>query len=406
MKNLVVCCDGTWKRADDRNVSNIEKMARAMAAETADGITQIVFWVSGVGTGASRAERILGGALGIGMDSAIVDAYRFLAINYRPGDSLFVFGFSRGAYTARSLIGMISAIGLLTPDGVAANRLPDAITLYRSRPRPEDRDDLPALSGFAAALADFESQCHPKDEVAVRFLGVFDTVGSLGVPGFSRRKYKFHDVQLSPIVATARQALAIAERRRLFAPSLWSGQDVPEARPIDIKQVWFDGVHSDIGGGYAECALADDTLSWMVTEATACGLAFVPERLLPNLQPDPVRAHDSLTFTYRMVNFLHRQGRRVRSRFTRRDPGAQAQFGHGWRTLAPAVTGTSRAFDIRVARSVYDRRSDPPKGWPVNPNLDAWFAEVSSYGGDPLTLLFDVPRIEHAQPERNATYQA
>ena len=193
MKRLVICCDGTWKRADEINVSNIEKIARAVDPEPSGGPVQIAYYSSGVGTGATRTDRVLGGAFGLGLDTALVGAYRFLALNYNPGDEVFVFGFSRGAYTARSLVGIISRIGLLTSDGVARNELKNAIAVYRN--------DTPASSKDKES---FRKLCHPESDVEIGFLGVFDTVGTMGVPGLGRRKYGFHNVELAPCVRFAR----------------------------------------------------------------------------------------------------------------------------------------------------------------------------------------------------------
>lgn len=298
VKNLVICCDGTWKRADQPYVSNIEKIARAVDSTPSAGLTQIVYYSSGVGTGATKMEHLLGGALGLGLDEAIVSAYRFLALNYEPGDQVFVFGFSRGAYTARSLVGMVDSIGLLTPDGVVGNYLCQAISVYRNRPR----DGAPPLAPETAeALEGFKDNCYPSDQVRIRFLGVFDTVGALGVPGFSSGKYQFHDVELSQRIDVARQALAIDERRTTFAPCIWSTSDNERT---DVKQVWFEGVHTDIGGGYPESAPSDITLNWMIDEATNCGLKFHEDRVLCNQNHDPLTPHNSLTTAYRFINAL------------------------------------------------------------------------------------------------------
>lgn len=379
MTNLVVCCDGTWKRADDPTVSNIERIARAIARGAPDGQEQVVYYSPGVGTGGSRVERLLGGAFGLGLNANIVDAYRFLALNYRPGDHLYVFGFSRGAYTARSLLGMIAAVGLLTPNGVAAGLLPQAIELYRSRPH-RDTTTGPVSPPTERARV-FAAACHPAPDVSIRFLGVFDTVGALGIPGIGRAKYRFHDLELSGQIQTARQALALAERRRIFAPSVWA------AHHRDIKQVWFDGVHTDVGGGYAESAIADVTLRWMVAEAAARGLAFDVERILPSLRPEPVVVHDSLSWVYRISNAMLAAGRALNPILRRVRP---ARFQRGWRHLNP-MTELGRAYDVRVARSAYARAQRAEPGWPVNPNIGRWFAEVESYHGKPGMLLWDVP---------------
>jgi uncharacterized protein (DUF2235 family) len=295
-KRLVICCDGTWKRPDQAAVSNIERIARAVDTTSAATTQQVVYYASGVGTGATRSERLLGGAFGLGLDTGIVNAYRFLALNYETGDEVFVFGFSRGAYTARSLVGMIGLLGLLTPKGVVGEHLPEAIALYRSRDE--------------AGITRFRQHTHP-GELPVHFLGVFDTVGALGLPGtLSRRKYAFHDVRLGQHVLCARHALALDERRMAFAPAVWMGPDA-HARDDVVKQVWFDGVHSDVGGGYAKHpGLANLTLLWMLREARAAGLEIAQERL-PDLQDREPYVHDSLRGPYRLFNALTRVALRL-----------------------------------------------------------------------------------------------
>ncbi|MFT4087230.1 MAG: DUF2235 domain-containing protein [Gordonia sp. (in: high G+C Gram-positive bacteria)] len=391
MKNLVVCCDGTWKRADDVNVSNIERIARSVSAQTRDGTPQVVYYSAGVGTGGSTAERILGGAFGLGLDSAIVDAYRFLALNYSPGDHIYVFGFSRGGYTARSLIGMISAVGLLTSDGVADGLLSEAMSLYRDPPSGADRGRV--ISKFAVAPSPhdrqrtFRAACHRRSEVTIKFLGVFDTVGALGVPGMVRSKYRFHNVRLTPMVQTARQALALAERRRIFAPCLWGGQHQ------DMKQMWFDGVHTDVGGGYAQSAIADASLAWMVQQACRHGLGVDVERIRPSLRADPFCVHDSMTLGYRIGNAIGSLRGSGNEREAPKSPNAQTgpdMFVLGWRHPAPMVDD-GRAYDVRIARPAFKHLDRAAMGWPANPNVLPWFKEVQGYGGDSQTLVHDVP---------------
>ncbi|SIR85707.1 DUF2235 domain-containing protein [Williamsia sterculiae] len=316
MKNIVICCDGTWKKSDDVNASNIEKIARVVDTRRHDGVDQIVYYNAGVGTGATRFERLAGGAFGLGLDEAIVSCYRFLALNYEVGDHVYVFGFSRGAYTARSLIGMIDRLGLLTPTGVARNLLPQAIELYRGRLPMVSRPAHFAGSGTApdpteleAARAAFRAHCHDSRDVIIRFLGVMDTVGTLGVPGLTNRRYRFHNVDLCTSVVTARHALAIHERRRAFAPAVWTAPPTPPGTAApetpDVKQVWFDGVHSDVGGGYADCGLSDTVLRWILGEAAVCGLVIDDDLLAIVAPPDGVLVlHDSMTGWYRAANLL------------------------------------------------------------------------------------------------------
>ena len=266
MKRLLICCDGTWNRPDSAHITNVEKIARTVQTDprATDGVHQLVYYLSGVGGAGYRTDRILGGAFGFGLFHNVLAGYRFLAQNYEPGDEIFIVGFSRGAYTARSLGGMVARAGLLTKAALVEEKLPQAVTEYQ-------RKD-PAGGASGASLAEFRrDNCHP--DAPVQFLGVFDTVGALGVPGASRKAPKFHDVQLSAAVRCARQALAIDEGRLKFAPTLWESSDESTEDPR-VKQVWFEGAHSDVGGGYGETGLSDSALLWMVTEAHQAGLVF------------------------------------------------------------------------------------------------------------------------------------
>lgn len=266
MKRLLICCDGTWNRPDSAHITNVEKIARTVQTDprATGGVYQLVYYLSGVGGAGYTTDRILGGAFGFGLFHNVLAGYRFLAQNYEPGDEIFIVGFSRGAYTARSLAGMVARVGLLTKAALVEEKLPQAVAAYQ-------RKDL-AAGAAGASVAEFRrDNCHP--DAPVRFLGVFDTVGALGVPGAMRHAPKFHNVQLSEAVLCARQALAIDEGRLKFAPSLWETQDNKTENPR-VKQVWFEGAHSDVGGGYGETGLSDSALLWMVTEAHNAGLVF------------------------------------------------------------------------------------------------------------------------------------
>ena len=391
-KNLVVCCDGTWKNADDKYVSNVEKLARSVAPVGFDGETQIVHYTRGVGSTGSRIERILAGAFGFGLDDAIIDCYRFLALNYEPGDHVFVFGFSRGAYTARSLCGMIAHVGLLTPMGVAMGQLPAAMDLYRNRPQAKNPTQLPPEDpAHEEALRRLDEHSHGRSEVAVEFLGVFDTVGALGIPGIARSKYKFHDVTLSSMVRCARQALAISERRRVFAPCLWGGTH------DDIRQVWFDGVHSDVGGGYENCYYSDKSLLWMAAEATSradggrIGMAIDWQRLAATLCRDDesVAEHNSLTPLYRITNVFSALRDSVRRTVKPYVP----LFADGWRNFAPTVAvpgvGYAPACDVRLERSALKRAE--------NPNMEPWFSGLGGSKAERERFVVAIPGLPSAQ---------
>jgi hypothetical protein len=309
MKRLVICCDGTWNSADqmvdgELCPTNVVRFATRVAKQDSKGITQIVYYDQGVGTGNSL-DRISGGALGKGLEANIHDAYRFLLGNYQFGDELFVLGFSRGAFTARSLIGMVRKCGILHQK--FARQYPVAIKLYCDEDSP--KDDGPTR--FREQFCSYGAR-----EIDVQFIGVWDTVGSLGIPVAGLRwlmrkdKYQFHDTQLSGSVRFACQALAIDEHRGPFRPALWEPWKKPDQV---VEQTWFCGAHSDVGGGYGKeknedtagmggfkPQLCDISLGWMIEKARAAGLAFDPEVLAANpLTLDPLATiHNSKTGFY------------------------------------------------------------------------------------------------------------
>ncbi len=265
-KRVVVCCDGTWNTPDELSgkqpaPTNVTKLALAISSHDAAGVAQRVFYHPGVGT--KRSERIRGGVFGFGLARNVCDVYRFLVENFEPGDEIFFLGFSRGAFTARSAAGFVRNSGILRPEH--ADRVKEAYALYRSRashPR-----------GIEARL--FRSSY--SYETRIRFIGVWDTVGALGIPlnglrffNFLNRGTQFHDTDLSTTVDAAFHALAIDEKRQPFRPTLWTKQQ--SASPQQVEQTWFAGVHCNVGGGYADHSLSDIPLLWMVDKAVACGL--------------------------------------------------------------------------------------------------------------------------------------
>jgi uncharacterized protein (DUF2235 family) len=281
MKRLIVCCDGTWNRADQVQgtrpcPTNVVEIAFRIAKRD-QGTPQILYYEQGVGTG-NLIDRMSGGAFGGGLIDNIHDAYRFLIGNYEQGDEIFLFGFSRGAFTARSLGGMIRKCGILRRASV--NKYREAVLLYR-------RDDVHPDDELAVSFRGAHSVCGEED-VAIRFVGVWDSVGSLGIPlrglrWLTRRQYQFHDTRLSRCVQTACHALALNERRGAFVPTLW--EYVPKPGQT-VEQMWFCGAHSDVGGGYPERRLADISLQWMMERAAAAGLAM-DESVASSYPPQP-----------------------------------------------------------------------------------------------------------------------
>lgn len=284
MKRIVICCDGTWNAADSQtDDTNVALIARSVhGSQQTDGILQIVLYLRGVGTSGLKLESWIEGATGVGVDDNIRSAYQFICQNYIPGDELYLFGFSRGAFTVRSLAGLVTACGILFRQSLGA--IPAAWDYYRT-PKPHS----PAMFAKQTGV-----ECHL--EAVITFLGVWDTVGSLGIPGSmlsasNKEKFAFHDTSPSPLVKRAAHALAIDEHRHDFIPTFWTGPCPPGAT---IQQTWFAGAHSDVGGGYKTRSLADIPLVWMARQAEAAGLALdwkcLPD---PTMLDTTAPSHDS-----------------------------------------------------------------------------------------------------------------
>jgi uncharacterized protein (DUF2235 family) len=292
MKRIAVFCDGTWNRPDQVHhgracPTNVVRLHRGLAQDGADGVPQVAFYEPGVGTG--RFDRLSGGMFGVGLSANVKKCHAFLTDTYNTGDELFLFGFSRGAFTARSLAGLIGNSGILRPEH--RQHLDEAYDIYR------DRDDPAKRPSGDAARAFRDDYCHPYP-VPIRFVGVFDTVGALGIPvpvAALTKRWSFHDVRLGMHVRTACHALAIDERRGPFLPTLWEQQrDAPPEQRL--AQVWFSGVHSDVGGGYPDHALSDVPLAWMAARANEAGL-----RVTIDAQPDPLaQQHESYKSLFRL----------------------------------------------------------------------------------------------------------
>ncbi|MCG2593460.1 DUF2235 domain-containing protein [Ramlibacter sp. XY19] len=295
MANLVICCDGTWNTPDERDrgvpvPTNVVRIFNAVAQRDGRGAEQQRYYHPGVGTNGSWFDRIAGGSTGAGLDRNIMSAYRELCDRYQPGDAIYLFGFSRGAYTVRSLAGFIGRCGLLATRGRAESAIWQDIERlfqqgYRRRVESRDQQSWKNLAFHEGGAA-----------VPIRFLGVWDTVGALGIPDDmallnlldNLDDHTFHDTMLGTHIQVARHAVALDEMRATFQPTLWSvraGQDA--------KQVWFPGVHSDVGGGYRETGLSDGALAWMIGEARRTGLAF-DDRMVEQIRPSHLDVlHDS-----------------------------------------------------------------------------------------------------------------
>lgn len=301
MKRIAIFCDGTWNKSDAAHPTNVVRLAQAVRRTDASGTKQCVLYLEGVGSGVGSTavarwfDRLLGGALGWGLDLNIVEAFRSLVFLYEPGDEIFIFGFSRGAYTARSLAGFIRSTGI--PDRTALGVIPEAMERYRTR--GDDRTKPGSEESYRFRLrtspqvvtsrgeADWRLRNgHPVGTLLkISYLGVWDTVGALGVPShfrialFTNAKYQFHDTALSSSVASARHAVAVDEHRTTFPPALWENlaelnqkATVPQA----YQQHWFPGDHGSVGGGGEIRMLSSDALLWIAEGATKAGLELEP----------------------------------------------------------------------------------------------------------------------------------
>jgi uncharacterized protein (DUF2235 family) len=350
MKNIVICCDGTGNEINE-NISNVLKLYRCLRKTGKTDPPQIVFYDPGVGTLArpdpwrkvlQDTFAIFGLVTGYGLDDNVLKAYEFLVRNYEDGDEIFLFGFSRGAYTVRMLAGFIHKVGLVWPQ--QSNLAGSGLTAYKQfsnderggdahRQEAETEEDLgPATrDDQAAQFARIVTVKWP----TIKFVGVWDTVASVIVPRPDR--FYLPSVQVlsftrhNPSVKIFRQAIAIDERRRMFRLDPWRDPQVfmknrfsktNNEEPQDIQQVWFAGVHGDIGGGYpeAESGLSKYALIWMIEEAVKYGLAVNRQTVnqlawgrqrkgspfhyvAPDVRQD---VHESLSPAWRALEYLPR----------------------------------------------------------------------------------------------------
>lgn len=302
MKRIAIFCDGTWNTPDKLEngkycQTNVVKMAGALSKSSLDGTKQMLYYDTGIGSIGRLTRRIFDGATGYGISAKILQAYRFIISNYEPGDELFFFGFSRGAFTVRSLSGLIRNSGILKIENM--NLADKAYSIYHSRKAAFQPREIEATL--------FRKTYAVEETTRIKFIGVWDTVGALGNPLYMKsllsRKNEFHDTDLSSRVDYAYHALAVDEKRRNFEATLWHQQAHTQNQVLE--QVWFPGVHSDVGGGFKEneSGLSDIALQWMLEKAKSCNLNF---DIIPINPDSTAKMHESYKGFYTLQKKLFR----------------------------------------------------------------------------------------------------
>lgn len=317
MKRIVFCFDGTWNKLAVDTPTNVVLTAASVEREARDGTVQIMHYDEGVGTG--RLDKVTGGVFGAGLVSNVREAYRFLIFNYDPGDEIYVFGFSRGAFSARTFVGFVRHVGTLSRLHVA--RIDDALDLYEQRLKGADgsgekmrRFRADYASDVCIEEGDDAWRCTnvpgyisgQAPPLRIRYLGVWDTVEALGVPGmlwisrWTNRGNAFHDPSITDFVESVRHAVAIDERRSTFPATLCGDLTAlnaakgktPDAPDAPYQEKWFPGVHGSVGGGGDIRGLSDGALDWVLKGAKLAGLkldvkegsrihGFAPDPLAP-----------------------------------------------------------------------------------------------------------------------------
>lgn len=419
-KNIVILCDGTGNEIGV-TISNVLKLFR-IAEKSED---QRVWYNAGVGTigqqnpwtrFTQKARAVFGLATGLGLDDHVLAAYYFLCSNYREGDKVYLFGFSRGAYTVRALAAFVHVMGVIRPDQLniagyawTAFKRASAKDKRRATPQlsraadPQHADDLGSTSQAddAATIAPEHRKLNPLEQawhfsrviggrsIAIEFVGVWDTVASVIVPNTEQLSFSLQTLRFTrtnPSVKRFRQAMAIDEKRRMFRLNAWGEPQDFHSNPFDragdiaqdIKQVWFAGVHADIGGGYKELGsgLSKYPLAWMIEEAVGAGLR-VNRAMINHLVYGEPRAgsahqyeapnvegnfHRSLTWGWWPLEVLPKS---ARWRETRK-----------WAVLGMYIPFGERRFIAGgsfVHQSAEDRRHSKvryaPANWPDRPQL-------------------------------------
>jgi uncharacterized protein (DUF2235 family) len=302
MKRIVALIDGTWNKEGSGADTNVAKLDSANQIQTfiqataADGTPQHVHYHDGVGSEGDFLQKVLGGANGLGLKKIIQEVYECIVTDYASGDELYIFGFSRGAYAARALAGLIGASGIQRK--LDANVFEVAWRHYRvapaarNQPQTAGMSDQKTLAAYNALAA--KQSFH--DTRTITCVGVWETVGSYGIPAgiglaplaryFTLIILGFHDTSFGDHIKVGLHAVAVDEHRRPFVPTFWTIPKGEEPKG-HVEQTWFAGAHSNVGGGYTDSSLSDQALIWMIARVQALtGLEFDVAAIRSNTKPN------------------------------------------------------------------------------------------------------------------------
>jgi len=324
-KNIILCSDGTNNKGGIGHPTNVWKIFNSIDLQSykvpgSIQPEQVAFYDDGVGTDRWKLLKMLGGAFGWGLTRNVKDLYRHLVKNFEKGDNIYLFGFSRGAFTVRTLAGFITKCGIISKTSCQNKKeLDDLINhaydcyrfdykkrlfdfimvpwrLIRRQPKPVHANTFrktcgvvcePSMYSHYREASKWSIELTEERKVPIRFMGVWDTVDAVGfpMPWMARfwnntiYHFKFPDYILNPLVDKACHALSIDDERKTFHPLVFEEKREPESDDPRVEQVWFPGVHSNVGGGYPKQGLASVTLAWMVQKAEDQGLALEPHAL-------------------------------------------------------------------------------------------------------------------------------
>lgn len=290
-KNIVLCSDGTGNSGNRGYNTNVWRLFTAINHQPRPDLEQVAFYDDGVGSEDFKILRAIGGAFGWGISLNLTQLYAFLMLHYKPGDRIYLFGFSRGAYTIRTLGNMIRYCGVADPDRLTASgiraRAAEALATYKRRSglrtAGRDADGGAELAAFKEKYGLLNGEPTPSKHIPIEFIGVWDTVEALGLPidelkhglyTLFRIQFRAGENDLHPRIRHAYHALSIDDERLTFHPTLWDESfKSPEQT---VEQVWFPGVHANVGGGYPKDQLSLVALNWIMKKAYDCGLEFHP----------------------------------------------------------------------------------------------------------------------------------